>query len=142
VAETVRWDRPAIVSGAAVALVVAVPFSIGARLSADADNPSLAVWLTLGAVIGFVLGAGCAAWSQRVDAPLSHGMVTATGTYLATQAVLVVVRLVRGADVHWFALFFNLSVVALAGLVGGLFGRRLRDRGMVPAGERRGGTTP
>ena len=70
-----------------------------------------AVWLNLGAVVGFVLGAGCAAWVQRVGFPLSHGLVTAVGTYLAAQAVFIVVRLVRGLDVRWFAVVFNLTVV-------------------------------
>jgi len=133
------WDRPALVSGAAVALVFAVPFSVAARAAADADHSTLAVWLTLGAIVGFVLGAGCAAWTQRAGAPLSHGIVAATVTYLAAQAVFVLVRLVRGSDVHWFAIFFNLSVVALAGLLGGVLGQRLRQRGFVPAHERQQG---
>ena len=85
-----RWDWDAIRAGAMVALVFAVPFSIAGRWAADSrDDSTLAVWLNLGAVVGFVLGAGCAAWVQRVGTPLSHGLVTAVGTYLAAQAVFV-----------------------------------------------------
>ena len=128
-----RWDWDAIRAGGAVALVFAVPFSIAARWAADSrDDPGLAVWLTIGAVIGFVLGAGCAAWVQRVGTPLSHGLVTAVGTYLLAQAVFVVVRLLRGLDVRWFAIVFNLTVVLAAGLVGGLLGQKLRSRGVLP----------
>jgi uncharacterized membrane protein YfcA len=130
---TGRWDWDAIRAGASVALVFAVPFSVAARWAADSrDDPGLAVWLSLGAVLGFVLGAGCAAWVQRTGTPLSHGLVTAVGTYLAAQAVFAVVRLARGQDVRWFAIMFNLTVVLGAGLVGGLLGQKLRSRGVMP----------
>jgi hypothetical protein len=128
-----RWDWDAIRAGGAVALLFAVPFSIAGRWAADSrDDSTLAIWLNLGAVAGFLLGAGCAAWVQRVGLPLSHGIVTAVGTYLAAQAVFVVVRLVRGLDVRWFAIVFNLMVVLLAGLLGGLLGQRLQSRGIQP----------
>lgn len=138
-ARVVRWDRLAIVSGGSVALVFAVPLSIGARIAADGENSALAVWLSLGAVIGFTLGAGCAAWTQRTGSPLSHGMVTAVGTYLAAQAVFVLIKLIRSDSVHWFATFFNVSVVLVAGLIGGMLGQRLRERGIVARHERRRG---
>lgn len=128
-----RWDWDAIRAGGSVALVFAVPFSVAARWAADSrDDSGLAVWLSLGAVLGFVLGAGCAAWVQRTGTPLSHGLVTALGTYLAAQALFAVVRLVRGQDVRWFAIMFNLAVVLGAGLVGGLLGQKLRSRGVLP----------
>jgi hypothetical protein len=128
-----RWDVPALKAGGIVALVFAVPFSIGSRWAADRDDSTLAVFLVIGAVVGFVLGAGCAAWVQRVGLPLSHGIVTAVGTYLLAQAVFVAIRLVRGSEVHWFALLFNLSVTVLAGLVGGVLGERLRATGFRPS---------
>lgn len=135
-----RWDVDALKAGAMVALVFAVPFSIAARWAADSrDDSALALWLSLGAVAGFVLGAGCAAWVQRCGMPLAHGLVTALGTYVVAQAVFIVVRLVRGADVNWFAALFNLSVVAGAGLVGGLLGRHLQAKGFRPS-QRASGT--
>src|SRR3954451_9471271 len=130
---TGRWDWDAIRAGAGVALVSAGPFSLPAGWGADRDDPgSLPVWLSLGAVFGFVLGAGCAAWVQRTRTPLTHGIVTAVGTYVVAQAVFASIRLIRGEDVRWFALMFNLSVVLGAGLVGGLLGQKLRDRGVLP----------
>jgi uncharacterized membrane protein YfcA len=134
VIDRARWDLDAIRAGAIVALVFAVPLSIGATWSADRDDPVLAVWLSIGAVLGFVLGAGCAAWVQRRDLPLSHGLATAVLTYSLAQAVFIAIKLVRGSDVNWFAALFNLSVMAGAGLVGGLLGGRLRDRGFRPSG--------
>jgi len=130
-----RWDTVALKAGATVSLVFAVPFSIAARWAADSrDDSSLATWLALGAAIGFVLGAGCAAWIQRVGLPYTHALATAVGTYVAAQAVFVVIRLIRGSDVRWFAALFNLSVVAGAGLVGGMLGERLRSKGFRPTG--------
>ena len=120
-----------------VSLVFAVPFSIAARIAADDDNGGLATGLVLGAIVGFVIGAGCAAWIQRVGTPLSHGMVTAGGTYLAAQAVFVVVRLIRSDTVNWFAVLFNLSFVLFAGVVGGLLGQRLQASGFQPSSARR-----
>lgn len=130
-----RWDRDALRAGAMVCLVFAIPFSLGARWAADSrDDAALATWLSLGAVVGFVLGAGCAAWAQRIDLPLTHALVTAIGTYAVAQAVFIVLRLSRGSDVNWFAALFNLSIVAGAGLIGGVLGRRLRAKGFRPSG--------
>lgn len=132
-----RWDRSALQAGALVALVFAVPLSIGATWAADSGYSTVAVWLVLGAVFGFLLGAGCAAWVQRVGMPLSHGVATATGTYLAAQTVFVAIKVVTGGDIGWFGILFNLSVVSLVGVLGGLLGRRLRNQGALPSTERR-----
>jgi len=129
-----RWDVDALRAGGLVALVFAVPLSIGATWAADRDDSALALWLSVGAVLGFVLGAGCAAWVQRKDLPLSHGLATAVGTYALAQTVFIVIKLARGSEVNWFAALFNLSVMAGAGLIGGLLGQRLRDRGFRPSG--------
>ena len=139
VIDRTRWDLDALRAGGLVALVFAVPLSIGATWAADNDDGALAVWLSLGAVMGFVLGAGCAAWVQRCNLPLSHGMATAIGTYAIAQGVFIVVKLARGSDVNWFAALFNLSVMAGAGLIGGMLGRRLSDRGFRPSD--RGGSS-
>jgi hypothetical protein len=128
-----RWDWPAIRAGAGVALVFAVPLAIGARIAADRDDDALAVGLSIGATIGFLIGAGCAAWVQRVGFPLSHALVTAGGTYIAAQTVFIAVRLVRGEDVRWFGALFTLTFVMFAGLLGGLLGQRLRSAGVQPS---------
>lgn len=133
-----RWDLDALRAGGSVALVFAVPFSLAATWAADRDNGALALWCSVGAVLGFVLGAGCAAWVQRKDLPLSHGLATAIVTYSLAQAVFIAVKLARGSEVNWFAALFNLSVIAGAGLIGGMLGRRLRDRGFRPSST--GGT--
>ena len=128
-----RWDLDALRAGGAVALVFAVPFSLAATWASSRDDSALALWLSVGAVLGFVLGAGCAAWVQRRELPLMHGLVTAIGTYAIAQAIFITIRMLRGSEVRWFAAMFNLSVVAGAGLIGGFLGKRLRDRGFRPS---------
>jgi hypothetical protein len=85
-----------------------------------------------------VLGAGVAAWVQQRDLPLAHALVCAVGTYLLAQAVFVLLRLLTDREVRWFAAFFNLTVAAGAGLIGGALGGMLQRRGFGPT--RRGGT--
>lgn len=129
-----RWDVDALRAGGLVALVFAVPLSLAATWAAGRDDTALAVWLTFGAVLGFVLGAGCAAWVQRRNLPLTHALATAIGTYVLAQTVFIAIRLLRGGEVRWFAALFNLSAVAGAGLIGGFLGQRLRNRGILPSG--------
>ncbi|MDJ0767873.1 MAG: hypothetical protein QNJ12_03730 [Ilumatobacter sp.] len=131
---TERWDVDALKAGGMVALVFAVPLSIAARWAAESrDDNTLALWLSVGAVFGFLLGAGCAAWVQRRDLPLSHGMATAIGAYVLAQLIFITVRLASGNDVRWFAALFNLSVVVGVGLLGGMLGGRLRAKGFRPS---------
>lgn len=129
-------DRAAVRQGASVALVFAVPFSIAARLVADhSPGSAWASVLWLAALAGFTLGAGIAAWTQRNGLPLLHGMVCAGGTYLAAQAVFVVVKLLRGGDVRWLGIFFTFSAVLFAGMIGGVLGSALTKRGFTPRGR-------
>ena len=127
-----RWDGAALRAGGSVALMFAVPLTIVAAI-VDSDDSGVNALFFFGAMFGFVLGAGCAAWVQRCGTPLSHGIVTAGGTYLAAQAVFVAVRLVGGGSVNWFRIAFTLGLVAAAGLFGGVLGGRLQRSGFRPS---------
>ena len=130
-------DWNALRAGGSVALVFAIPFSIAARVVADGGGRSgLASLLSLAALIGFVLGAGVAAWAQQIRLPLKHGIICAVGTYIAAQAVFIIIRSIRGNDVRWLAAIFNLTAVAVAGLVGGGLGSALQRRGFYPSSSR------
>jgi hypothetical protein len=130
-------DWSAMRAGGSVALVFAIPFSIAARIVADRGNSSgLASLLSLAALIGFVLGAGVAAWAQQLRLPLKHGIICAVGTYVAAQTVFIIVRTIRGNEVRWLAALFNLTAVAVAGLVGGALGSTLHRRGFYPSSNR------
>jgi hypothetical protein len=131
-------DRTALLQGALVSLVFAFPFAVGARLVADNDKGSpwaSVLWLL--ALGGFVLGAGCAAWVQEQRLPLLHATVAAGGTYVAAQAVFIVIKLFRGGDVSWLGAFFTFTTVLFAALIGGFLGAALRKRGTLPSGKRR-----
>ena len=133
-AKSSQWDVAALRRGALVALVMGVPFSVAGTLVNDHDrNSGLAPWLALGALFGFVIGAGIAAWTQTKAMPLTHGIVCATGTYILAQAVFIIVKLIRGGEVRWMAAAFNLTAVIVAGLVGGLLGGMLHKRGLYPS---------
>lgn len=139
----VNLDFPALRHGGAIAMTIGVPCAIGSSLIASGDNgennsPLVAV-LWLGALAGFVVGAGVAAWVQSKTTPLIHGMVCAGGTYAAAQIVFSIVRLSRGRDVSWLGLFFTFTVVLFAGLIGGGLGGMLQRRGFAPSSTRSGG---
>lgn len=135
-------DRVALRQGGSVALVFALPFSIGSRLLADHSPGSpwtALLWLL--ALGGFALGAGIAAWTQRTGMPLLHGMVCAGGTYAVAQAFFVVARLLRGGEPRWLGILFTFTAVLFAGVVGGGLGSLLQSRGFVPASQRRGASS-
>lgn len=132
---TPRLDRQAVVSGIGVCLLWAIPLTLIAGF-VDSDDTGVNALFFFGAAFGFVVGAGCAAWIQRLGTPLSHGVATAAIAYVGAQTLFVVVRLLRGDDVNWFGLFFTLSLVVLCGIVGGVLGSRLQARGIVPSSRR------
>ena len=130
-----RWDLDAIRAGIGVCLILAIPLTLVAAFL-DSDSSGLNALFFFGAMFGFVLGGGCAAWVQRCGTPMSHGVVTTIVAYLGAQSVFVIVRLVRDESVNWFGVFFTLSLVTLAGLFGGLLGSQLQARGFRPSSQR------
>ncbi len=129
-----RWDRDALVAGGSVTAMFAAPFAVVGRIALDADwSDSIVVLCNLGMIGGLVLGAGVAAWRQQRGTPLSHGIVVALATYFVIQAVLVVVRAVRGDDADVGAVLFNTAFALGAGFLGGWLGQLLLRRGITPA---------
>jgi hypothetical protein len=130
-----RWDLQAVRAGIGVCLLLAIPLTLIAALL-DSDSAGLNAFFFFGAMLGFVLGGGCAAWVQRTGTPLSHGVVTTIVAYLGAQTVFIAIRLLRGDSVNWFSVFFTLSLVILAGVAGGMLGSQLQARGFVPSSQR------
>jgi len=127
-----RWDTAALRAGAGVCLLIAVPLTVIAAI-VDSDDGGVQALFFFGAMAGFVVGGGCAAWVERRGTPISHSVVTTGGTYLATQAVFVAIRVLSGRDVNWFGVFFTLGLVLLAGVIGGVLGARLQASGFTPS---------
>ncbi len=127
-----RWDVTALRAGAGVCLLIAVPLTVIAAI-VDSNDGGVQALFFFGAMAGFVVGGGCAAWVEQRGTPISHAVVTTGGTYLATQAVFVMIRLISGRDVNWFGVIFTLGLVLLAGVIGGLLGARLQASGFTPS---------
>ncbi len=134
-ATTSRWDRDAVRAGIGVCLILAIPLTLIAAF-VDSDSSGVNAFFFFGAMFGFVLGGGCAAWVQRRGTPMSHGVLTTIVAYLGAQGIFIAIRLVRGESVNWFGVFFTLSLVTLAGLFGGILGSQLQARGFVPSSQR------
>jgi uncharacterized membrane protein YfcA len=133
---TLDWN--ALRAGGSVALVFAIPFSIAARVVAEgSDSSGTALLLSIAALMGFVLGAGVAAWAQQLQLPLKHGIICAVGTYVVAQAIFITIRALRGNELRWLAAIFNLTAVAVAGVIGGALGGMMHRRGFYPASMRR-----
>ena len=130
-----RWDVDALRAGIGVCLILAIPLTLVAAF-VDSDSSGLNALFFFGAMFGFVLGGGCAAWVQRRGTPMSHGVLTTLVAYVGAQSVFILIRLVRGESVNWFGVFFTLSLVTLAGLFGGILGSQLQARGFVPSSQR------
>lgn len=125
-----RWDLDAIKAGVGVCLVFAVPLQVLALLVDDVGATTL---LRLGALFGFLLGAGVAAWVQQRGLPLAHGLITALGTFAALQSLFILGRAITGNDLRLTAFVTNLPLAAGAGLFGGFLGLWLQSRGVVPS---------
>lgn len=130
-----RWDLDAIRAGIGVCLILAIPLTLIAAF-VDSDSSGLNALFFFGAMLGFVLGGGCAAWVQRRGTPMSHGVLTTVVAYLGAQSVFILARLVGGDSVNWFGVFFTLSLVTVAGLFGGILGSQLQARGFRPSSQR------
>lgn len=119
-----RWDVDALRAGASVMLMFALPSTLVARFVLDTRDTTSS-WtplLSLVAVLGFVLGAGVAAWQQQRNTPLSHGVVASTGTHLVVQSLIVIVKLVIGSDVRFSRVLTSVSFALVAGVLGSLLG--------------------
>ncbi|MFK7918884.1 MAG: hypothetical protein AB8G14_12465 [Ilumatobacter sp.] len=130
-----RWDVDALRAGASVCLVMAVPFRVIAAV-VGSDSGGLNALFFLLFVAFFIIGSGCAAWVQRTGTPLSHALVVAIGTYVASEMVFIAVRFIRGTSIPWFTLFFTLSIISAAGLIGGYLGNMIQRNGFVPSSRR------
>jgi len=130
-----RWDVDALRAGIGVCLILAIPLTLVAAF-VDSESTGLNALFFFGAMFGFVLGGGCAAWVQRRGTPMSHGVLTTIVAYVGAQSIFIAIRLIRGESVNWFGVFFTLSLVTLAGLFGGILGSQLQARGFVPSSQR------
>ncbi|MEZ5216362.1 MAG: hypothetical protein R2715_07170 [Ilumatobacteraceae bacterium] len=131
-----RWDRQALKDGGGVALMLVVPCTLIARLLAGSDGESSSGWsafLALGALLGFVLGAGVAAWRQHRGTPMSlRAQCSCCAVFLGVQAVFTAIRIGMGDPVRGAGCAVSLTLALGGGLFGGILGGFLQRKGAVP----------
>ena len=130
-----RWDLDAVRAGIGVCLILAIPLTLIAAF-VDSGDAGLNALFFFGAMFGFVLGSGCAAWLQRRGTPLSHGIVTALVAYLGAQAVFITIRLIGGNTRQLVRRVLHAVAGDARRLFGGLLGSLLQARGVVPSSRR------
>ena len=116
-----RLDWHAVALGAVVGFVVAFP---GLVLGGLTDAVVFVLFVFAGmTVAGFVAG------SKRPEAPLSHGIVAALATYVASAIIALALVLAKGDSVNPAVYVFNAGVAAGFGLFGGYLAERRSVRG-------------
>ena len=121
-----RLDPKALKEGALVAAVVAVPAGVVGRVLSDRPDQPDWLWVLVVVVLaGLVAGAAVAASRQDRGFPLTHGVVTAVGVFVAVQTVGILIRLLRGDPISWSRVTSSLLLSLMAGMAGGLLGSAL-----------------
>ena len=121
-----RLDPKALKEGALVAAVVAVPAGVVGRVLSDRPDQPDWLWVLVVVVLaGLVSGAAVAASRQDRGFPLTHGVVTAVGVFVAVQTVGILIRLLRGDPISWSRVTSSLLLSLMAGMAGGLLGSAL-----------------
>lgn len=112
-------DRGAVVAGARLAIIVAVPAIIlGQALeSAAGGNAVIPLYLV---ILGGLCAGGRLAALRQPQAPLTHGALAALSAYVALIAGIVLIQLALGREIaDPVSLVFNGLMAASAGMFGG-----------------------
>lgn len=124
-------NTPAVVTGAAVGIAVALPAALVAR---GLDDGSAVVFALFALVLaGFAVG-GAVAASRRPDAALLHGIAAAGAASLVVLMVGAVVQAVEGDDLRPLTSLVNLVLAGTMGALGGLVAERRAERTGRPGG--------
>lgn len=117
-----RLDPRAVLFGAVVSLVIAVPPAVLAQIQSDRDALEGSNWvLALFAVvlIAFVAGGYAAAKRTRRE-PLVNGALAAVAAFVVVQGYGVARRLADGDEIRWFGILFAALLAASCGTVGAI----------------------
>jgi putative membrane protein (TIGR04086 family) len=118
--------------GVVTALVVALPVAVLNQWlvstgDIDRDSPMVLVfWLLI------LFGAAAGGWGVLrlcPQAALAHAAAAGTIAYVVVQTIGIVTRTIRGEDLSWVAFPLLALMMATAGMLGGMFGRRWNRTG-------------
>jgi putative membrane protein (TIGR04086 family) len=104
----------------AIAAVIAVPFAL-IGVGTSGNDLGVAGWVSVaGVLVGLTVGGFVAARQQRVEAPLTHGILTAVSVYVVVQGIGIIKRAIVDEDLRWSKYFSSLLLAIVAGTLGGL----------------------
>lgn len=115
-----RLDVKAVLPGALVALVVAVPPAVSAQVWSDRGTLEDSNWVLLLfalVLLAFVAG-GWVAARRAAAAPLLNGAVAAVAAFVLVQAYGVARRLADGDELRWLGMVVAGLLAASCGTVG------------------------
>lgn len=124
-------NAPAVVTGAAVGLAVALPAAVVARVALD-DGSALVFALFVVVLAGFALG-GAVAASRRPDAGLVHGAAAGGAAYAVVLVLGAAARAIEGGELRPLTYLANLVLAGAMGALGGLVAEQRAERAR-PAG--------
>ena len=117
-------DRSAVLAGARLAVIVAVPAILLGQALESAAGGDAVIPLYLVILGGQCAGGRLAALRQPLS-PLTHGALAAIASYMALVAVIVAIQLALGREVtDPVSLVFNGLMAASAGMFGGYLAAR------------------
>lgn len=126
----IRLDPRAVLAGAAVSLVIAVPPAVLAQIQSDRDALEGSNWvLVLFAVVLIAFIAGGYVTAKRADGdPLTNGAVAALLAYVLVQGFGIIRRLADGDEIRWLGIVFAALLSASCGTVGAIVATARRNR--------------
>ena len=117
-----RIDGRAVLVGAVVSLVIAVPPAILAQIESDRDALEGSNWVLLLfalVLVAFVAG-GYVTAKRAQGEPLVNGALAAVTAFVIVQGVGIVRRLADGDEIRWFGILFAALLAASCGTVGAI----------------------
>ena len=130
-----RLDRHAVLTGAAVDLVIFLPLVVGVAILKHNDVATQESWFWVASVVALFVAptaGGAIAGRQRPDAPLTHGAAAATTAFV----VFLVFRLIDGGVRHQLPNPFQMALFLILTAGMGVVGAYLSYRGIAPGSER------
>lgn len=121
-------DRSAVLAGARLAVMVAVPaIVLGQALeSAAGGNAVIPLYLV---ILGGLCAGGRLAALRQPESPLTHGALAAIAAYVSLIVVIVLIQLALGREVaDPVSQVFNGLMAASAGMFGGYLAARKAGR--------------
>jgi len=119
-------EIPAVLRGAAIALIITIPAGFAQRTVANGTSPWGLLFLVI--LVGFAWGGAVAAKYDTSNRALLHGLVAGLVTVAGYLFVGIVARAASGSEIKPISLAFTALLGVSCALVGAELGDRRRRR--------------